>query len=142
MKPDAHIARLLDRYMDGETTEVEEQTLRKYFANAANDIPDEWVSYRAMFAYVVEERSKALPFTTEKPKRALRLWLFAASVAASVAVIVAVALNMNANPVAYVVIDGKVYENKELVREEALEALQMVSTNEDDTFSALDMMQP
>lgn len=43
----------------------------------------------------------------------------------------------------YAVIDGKVYTNKSLVHDEALDALQEVAGNskEDDAFSALDMMQ-
>ena len=40
----------------------------------------------------------------------------------------------------YAVIDGRVYTNRQVVEREAMEALQMVSADEEDSFSALDMM--
>ena len=43
------IQNLLDKYMDGATSNEEEATLRKYFEEHANDIPEEWESYRALF---------------------------------------------------------------------------------------------
>lgn len=43
---------LLDKYMDGATSNEEEATLRKYFEEHANDIPEEWESYRALFSYI------------------------------------------------------------------------------------------
>ena len=36
------IEALLDKYMDGDTSANEEQTLRSYFASCGNDIPEEW----------------------------------------------------------------------------------------------------
>lgn len=46
------IQNLLDKYMDGATSNEEEATLRKYFEEHANDIPEEWESYRALFCYI------------------------------------------------------------------------------------------
>lgn len=46
------IQNLLDKYMDGATSNEEEATLRKYFEEHANDIPEEWESYRALFSYI------------------------------------------------------------------------------------------
>lgn len=43
---------LLDKYMDGVTSNEEEATLRKYFEEHGNDIPEEWESYRALFSYI------------------------------------------------------------------------------------------
>lgn len=43
---------LLDKYMDGATSNEEEATLRKYFEEHGNDIPEEWESYRALFSYI------------------------------------------------------------------------------------------
>lgn len=43
---------LLDKYMDGATSNEEEATLRNYFEEHANDIPEEWESYRALFSYI------------------------------------------------------------------------------------------
>ena len=46
------IQNLLDKYMDGATSNKEEATLRKYFEEHGNDIPEEWESYRALFSYI------------------------------------------------------------------------------------------
>ena len=40
----------------------------------------------------------------------------------------------------YAVIDGKVYTSRRVVEREAVEALRMVSTDDSDPYSALDMM--
>lgn len=43
---------LLDKYMDGATSNEEEATLRNYFEEHASNIPEEWESYRALFSYI------------------------------------------------------------------------------------------
>ena len=43
-------------------------------------------------------------------------------------------------PECYAVIDGKVYTDQEFVHHEALDALEDVSADSEDPFSALDMM--
>ena len=43
-------------------------------------------------------------------------------------------------PECYAVIDGKVYTDQEFVHHEALDALEDVSSDSEDPFSALDMM--
>ena len=40
----------------------------------------------------------------------------------------------------YAVIDGKVYTSRRVVEREAVEALRMVSADDSDPYSALDMM--
>lgn len=148
MEKNDYISQLIDRYLDGETTEGEERALRGYFTNSENDIPEEWRAYKALFGFIADERQKAgVEEATEtkvapiKHKHRHALWLYVASAAASVAVIVGLTLNHNHRSLNYVVIDGEVYTSKTAVNDEALEALQMVSSDEDDTFSALEMMQ-
>lgn len=51
------IQNLLDKYMDGATSNEEEATLRKYFEEHGNDIPEEWESYRALFSYIGFEQT-------------------------------------------------------------------------------------
>ena len=46
-----HIESLIEKYLDGDTSNSEEQLLRRYFANRDNDIPDEWKALRALFGY-------------------------------------------------------------------------------------------
>ena len=158
------IQNLLDKYMDGATSNEEEATLRKYFEEHANDIPVEWESYRALFSYIGFEQmnlSQILKGEEEKEedfekkdiekeeipqKEASRSrWLkyFGTSVAAAATIaflIVGIQKITQPQPECYVVIDGKVYTDHEFVHHEALDALEDVSADSEDPFSALDMM--
>lgn len=163
------IQNLLDKYMDGATSNEEEATLRKYFEEHANDIPEEWESYRALFGYIgfeqmnlsqilkeeekeiekediLEYEEKNIPKKEEKKEEASRSrWLkyFGTSVAAAAIIaflIVGIQKITQPQPECYAVIDGKVYTDQEFVHHEALDALEDVSADSEDPFSALDMM--
>lgn len=146
------IQNLLDKYMDGATSNEEEATLRKYFEEHGNDIPEEWESYRALFSYIGFEQmnlSQILKEEEEKEidkKEAFRSrWLkyFGTSVAAAAIIaflIVGIQKIAQPQPECYAVIDGKVYTDQEFVHNEALDALEDVSADSEDPFSALDMM--
>ena len=158
------IQNLLDKYMDGATSNEEEATLRKYFEEHANEIPEEWESYRALFSYIGFEQmnlSQILKGEEEKeedfekkdiekeeiPKKeaSRSRWLkyFGTSVAAASTIaflIVGIQKITQPQPECYVVIDGKVYTDHEFVHHEALDALEDVSADSEDPFSALDMM--
>lgn len=58
---------LLDKYMDDATSNEEEATLRKYFEEHGNDIPEEWESYRALFSYIGFETDES--FSNSKRRR-------------------------------------------------------------------------
>lgn len=160
---------LLDKYMDGATSNEEEATLRKYFEEHGNDIPEEWESYRALFGYIgfeqmnlsqilkeeekeiekediLEDEEKNIPKKEEKKEEASRSrWLkyFGTSVAAAAIIaflIVGIQKITQPQPECYAVIDGKVYTDQEFVHNEALDALKDVSADSEDPFSALDMM--
>ena len=60
---------LLDKYMDGATSNEEEATLRKYFEEHANDIPEEWESYRALFSYIGFEQMNLSQILKEEEKK-------------------------------------------------------------------------
>lgn len=158
------IQNLLDKYMDGATSNEEEATLRKYFEEHGNDIPEEWESYRALFSYIGFEQmnlSQILKGEEEKeedfekkdsekeeiPKKeaSRSRWLkyFGTSVAAAAIIaFLIVGIQKIAQPQSecYAVIDGKVYTDQEFVHHEALDALDDVSADSEDPFSALDMM--
>ena len=164
------IQNLLDKYMDGATSNEEEATLRKYFEEHANDIPEEWESYRALFSYIgfeqmnlsqilkeeeekeiekediLEDEEKNIPKKEEKKEEASRSrWLkyFGTSVAAAAIIaflIMGIQKIAQPQPECYAVIDGKVYTDQEFVHHEALDALEDVSADSEDPFSALDMM--
>ena len=166
------IQNLLDKYMDGATSNEEEATLRKYFEEHANDIPEEWESYRALFSYIgfeqmnlsqilKEEEEKEENIEKEiiakeniekkeekeisKKKAPGRRWFkyLSTSVAAAAIIaflIVCIQKIAQPQPECYAVIDGKVYTDQEFVHHEALDALEDVSADSEDPFSALDMM--
>ena len=172
------IQNLLDKYMDGATSNEEEATLRKYFEEHGNDIPEEWESYRALFSYIgfeqmnlsqilkeeeekeaniekediLEDEEKNITKKEEKeenvfPKKeaSRSRWLkyFGTSVAAAAIIaflIVGIQKIAQPQPESYAVIDGKVYTDQEFVHNEALDALEDVSADSEDPFSALDMM--
>lgn len=162
---------LLDKYMDGATSNEEEATLRKYFEEHANDIPEEWESYRALFSYIGFEQMNLSQILKEEEKKedfekkdiakeniekkeegeilkkeaSRSRWLkyFGTSVAAAAIIaflIVGIQKIAQPQPECYAVIDGKVYTDQEFVHHEALDALEDVSEDSEDPFSALDMM--
>ena len=134
------IRMLIDRYMSGDTTNEEEAMLRTWFRLAGDDIPEEWRPLRALFCFVDEQRSTTLQRAMHRP----RIWISSA-VAAVAIVIVMLVPSMNKafapEPQNYAVIDGKVYTNHEVINEQVDDALQTVSAENDDPFSALDLMQ-
>ena len=162
---------LLDKYMDGATSNEEEATLRKYFEEHGNDIPEEWESYRALFSYIgfeqmnlsqiLKEEEKEEDFEKKdiakediekkeeeeisKKEASRSRWLkyFGTSVAAAAIIaflIVGIQKIIQPQPECYAVIDGKVYTDQKFVHNEALDALDDVSADSEDPFSALDMM--
>ena len=144
---EADIRKLIDRYMSGETTNEEEAKLRSWFRVAGDNIPEEWRPLRALFSFVDEERNFIEPkpqfspllIALHKP----RTWISSAVAAAAVAIallVPSVKNGMGATPQNYAVIDGVVYTNPKVINEQVDEALQTVSSNNEDPFSALDMM--
>lgn len=143
IKPKLHetdIRMLINRYMSGDTPNEEEATLRTWFRLAGDDIPEEWRPLRALFCFVDEQRSTTLQRAMHRP----RIWISSAVAAAAIAIVMLVPSMNKAiapEPQNYAVIDGKVYTNQEVINEQVDEALQTVSAENDDPFSALDLMQ-
>lgn len=154
------IRTLIDRYMYGDTTNKEETTLRTWFRLAGDDMPEEWRPLRALFSFVDEERetretddaATVSPTLIPPPHRAAllralhrpRIWISSAVAAAAVALVMLVPPTDNAvTPTQqnYAVIDGKVYTSQKVINEQVDDALQTVSVEDDDPFSALDLMQ-
>lgn len=154
------IRTLIDRYMSGDTTNEEETTLRTWVRLAGDDMPEEWRPLRALFSFVDEERETRetddaatvsptliLPQRRAALLRALhrpRIWISSAVAAVAVAIVMLVPPMNKAfapEPQNYAVIDGKVYTSQKVINEQVDDALQTVSVEDDDPFSALDLMQ-
>lgn len=154
------IRTLIDRYMSGDTTNEEETTLRTWFRLAGYDMPEEWRPLRALFSFVDEERetretddaATVSPTLIPPQRRAAllralhrpRIWISSAVAAVAVAIVMLVPPMNKAfapEPQNYAVIDGKVYTSQKVINEQVDDALQTVSVEDDDPFSALDLMQ-
>lgn len=154
------IRTLIDRYMSGDTTNEEETTLRTWFRLAGDDMPEEWRPLRALFSFVDEERetretddaATVSPTLIPPQRRATlqralhrpRTWISSAVAAVVVAIVMLVPPMNKAfapEPQNYAVIDGKVYTSQKVINEQVDDALQTVSIEDDDPFSALDIMQ-
>lgn len=154
------IRTIIDRYMSGETTNEEEATLRTWFRLAGDDMPEEWRPLKALFSFVDEEREtaeadaaetvvpadaslhsrKALLIALRRP----RIWISSAVAAVAVAIVMLVPPMNKAfapEPQNYAVIDGKVYTSQKVINEQVDEAFQTVAVDNEDPFSALDLMQ-
>ena len=90
MKSRDQIAVLVEKFLDGRTTNAEERELYAWFSSA--EVPEEWSDLKAMFAWYEE----GLPEQTkmrqaEKPRNKRSMWLALGSmagIAASVALII------------------------------------------------------
>lgn len=154
------IRTLIDRYMSGDTTNEEETTLRTRFRLAGDDMPEEWRPLRALFSFVDEERettetdnAETVSPTLIPPQRRAallcalhrpRIWISSAVAAVAVAIVMLVPPMNKAfapEPQNYAVIDGKVYTSQKVINEQVDEAFQTVAVDNEDPFSALDLMQ-
>lgn len=98
-----YIARLLDRFLQGDSTLEEEQMLADYFRSAA-DLPAEWEDFRTMFHYFdqgmehidyaqqEEAASGLLSASPSVGRRSTRWWLTAA---ASLLILVGMAVSFH-----------------------------------------------
>ncbi|MFA4046599.1 hypothetical protein HPS54_10070 [Prevotella sp. PCHR] len=134
-----YIENLIEKYLDGDTSNNEEKLLRRYFTNSGNDIPDEWKALRALFGYETVQRKNALRNTRTG---AIRIYIRYAAVASAV-ILIAIPIMMHRNGTSgnYAVIDGKVCTDSRIVTSEAEKALMMVAIGEDETFEALGQIQ-
>lgn len=69
MKEDAKIEKLLEKYLEGETTLKEEHILSEYFSN--HEVRPEWMVYKELFTYF-EDSKETVPqmsFTPPQEKK-------------------------------------------------------------------------
>jgi hypothetical protein len=71
MKRESKIKKLLDKFLEGETSLKEEQVLADYFRN--EDINPEWSVYKDMFGYF-EESQKDVPQKSFSPQSQVSLF--------------------------------------------------------------------
>lgn len=144
-----YIQQLIDRYDDGMTSNAEERELRDFFRqHPANTLPQEWAAYKAIFAFVDSEATKAeeknadtLTVSRMTPQRRILTIKRIISIAACAAVAITIILHTaNTGKSNYAVINGNTVTDKSVVMTEAETALQMV-TYSDESFGALSVFE-
>ena len=90
-----NIGKLLERFVQGVTTESEEQLLSDYFCTA-EAIPEEWMVYKELFdSFSEDEKDAMLARVPRKKSKSATLWIWA--VAACVVAVMVIAIPMMRN---------------------------------------------
>ena len=130
MSKDRHIEALVEKFLDGRTTNAEEQELYTWFATA--DVPEEWAEHKEMFAWYRQgmPETTSLVESAPKPKSRFSLSLRRGVMAISTAVAVAVVAvliwpsshKVNIYEGSYIIESGDYCDNIEYIQED-IEAL-------------------
>ncbi|MDD7317358.1 MAG: hypothetical protein SOZ80_01570 [Prevotella sp.] len=122
---------LIDKYIDGRTTGDEERLLREHFASPATIVGDDMRWMRALSQFTEAERLPAV--------KSRREYYAVAKIAASVAIVLSAWLLYPGNKVSesFAVVDGKRVTDRTVVEAEALDALNFVSTDNEEMYGAL-----
>ena len=93
-----YIESLVDKFLEGRTTNTEERELYEWFATA--DVPDKWSDLKAMFAWYAEGMPEQKTPEEPKPRMTIRRkwWIAAATAAACAAVVVVLLPNDKTEP--------------------------------------------
>ncbi|MBO4811293.1 MAG: hypothetical protein J5552_06975 [Prevotella sp.] len=144
------IEKLLERYLDGETTNEEENLLRHYFTTT-QIVPPEWEAYKALFCWEVSQQQPAnsnSAMAASTPKRQKSHLLIAASIAVLLLIgagIVATLLHPSharqQTIQNYAVLDGRFTTDATVIAREVEEALLLVSASDEDTFDAIENLE-
>lgn len=136
---------LLKHYLDGETTNEEEQLLRQYFVHT-QIVPSEWNAYKALFCWEESMRQSATTaHAASAPVVRKRRMLIAAAIAALIVIGAGITTRLlspssNEQQANYAVLDGRYTTDKAVIAREAEEALLLVSSSDEDTFDAIDIL--
>lgn len=129
------IENLLEKYFNGETTCDEERELRRFFTQP--DVPEHLQAYRPLFAYIGRKAEEARQ--TVSPVQAVRrpsrfTVYLTRGIAACLLLGAGIAgwISYTTPPECYVIIDGKRYTDRQLIREKTMEALQSASFTDED----------
>jgi len=102
-----NIGKLLERFVQGLTTESEEQLLSDYFSTA-EAIPEEWMVYKELFDsfstdvydFSEDEKDAMLAQVPRKKAKSARLWIWAAAACAVAVMVIAIPMMRNSGEMA------------------------------------------
>ena len=136
---------LINKYLDGQTSNEEERRLREYFKDKGNEIPEEWKVFQALFAFEsMKSETTDLPkipldnntkVTSIRRRNHRMSWI----ITTAACIVITLVFTFGHLPASknYAVIEGKKCTDPEVVKQQALEALNDVSADDQETFSAL-----
>lgn len=102
-----NIGKLLERFVQGLTTESEEQLLSDYFSTA-EAIPEEWMVYKELFDsfstdvydFSEDEKDAMLARVPQKKGKSATLWIWAAAACAVAVMVIAIPMMRNSGEMA------------------------------------------
>lgn len=102
-----NIGKLLERFVQGLTTESEEQLLSDYFSTA-EAIPEEWMVYKELFDsfstdvydFSEDEKDAMLAQVPRKKVKSATLWIWAAAACAVAVMVIAIPMMRNSGEMA------------------------------------------
>lgn len=102
-----NIGKLLERFVQGLTTESEEQLLSDYFSTA-EAIPEEWMVYKELFDsfstdvydFSEDEKDAMLARVPRKKAKSATLWIWAAAACAVAVMVIAIPMMRNSGEMA------------------------------------------
>lgn len=131
------IEKIIDKYFEGETSAAEEKELRRFFAT--DTVPEHLEVYRPLFAYFDEEIEKQSKNHRLAMPNRRKVFLWVSGVAATILLLLGLGQRYIFPGQVfcsgdYVVINGRCYTDRETIRQHAFQALQEVSTLEQELF--------
>lgn len=102
-----NIGKLLERFVQGLTTESEEQLLSDYFSTA-EAIPEEWMMYKELFDsfstdvydFSEDEKDAMLALVPRKKAKSVTLWIWAVAACAVAVMVIAIPMMRNSGEMA------------------------------------------
>jgi len=129
------IDKIIEKYLEGESTLEQEQLIREYFNNST-DVPEKHKQLAGLFNFYQktkdEKSSLRLNDIVEKKKSTIKTKrLVYLGIAASIALFVSIFIfqNQQSEKHVYAYINGEPVENQEIVIAEAQKALLLISNN-------------
>jgi hypothetical protein len=131
-----NLDKLLEKYLNGQTSLQEEEWLRNYFTK--EDIPGGKEEYKALFGYFnkeIQDREKQL----KQPKMFSRFFsVIGTGIAACFFLFIGIKLFFHPTPnepASVVYINGKAYRDVETIHKNALNTLELFSEQSDEIIS-------
>ena len=146
MKNINEIKELIEKYYAGNSSDEDDLVLRNYFSE--HNIFDELKPYQPIFAYISEERKLLNKRNMQKNKPFFRSKFMRYGLAAMISAGIILTIGLFKTPKqidnqctgTFVIINGICYNNIELVKKYAVEAIDQITSLNHDIYDALDFI--